>query len=100
MHQHNRREMKIVESFDKHSILLLLPIFFTKNGSNLTEENKKQEPERQHYTMSLRKYQNQYPKSRSFQIKTNFTKRMILKNPGISQKYTQKAGCTLKRYPK
>ena len=29
-----------IESFDKHSILLLLPFFFYKNRLNLTEENK------------------------------------------------------------
>ena len=51
--------MRTVESFDKHCILLLLPFFST---GNLTEENKKQEPFRQHSTMSLIKYQNQYPK--------------------------------------
>ena len=54
--------MKTVESFDKHSILLLLSFFFYKNGLNLTEENKKQEPCRQHSTMSSIKYQNQFPK--------------------------------------
>ena len=36
LHKHNRTEMKTVESFDKHSILLLLPFFF-----RCTEENKK-----------------------------------------------------------
>ena len=45
--------MKTIESFDKHSILLLLPLFY-KNRLNLTEEKKG--------TISLIKYQNQYPK--------------------------------------
>ena len=66
---------------------------------NLTEENKKQEPERQHSEISLSKYQNQYPKSGSFQIKTNLTKNDT-QNPGISQKDTPKSGSTLKKYPK
>ena len=52
-------EMKTVESFEKHSILLLLSFFSYKNRLNLTEENKKQEPCRQHSTMSLIKYQSQ-----------------------------------------
>ena len=47
----NRIEMKTVESFDKHSIILLLPFFFYKNRLNLTEENEKQEPCRQHSEM-------------------------------------------------
>ena len=50
--------MITVESFDKRSILLLLPFFSTRIG----EENKKQEPCRQHSTMSFIKYQNQYQK--------------------------------------
>ena len=50
--------MRTVESFDKHSIFLLLPFFSTRIG----EENKKQEPCRQHSTMSLIKYQYQYQK--------------------------------------
>ena len=69
-----------------------MSIFFTRIGLSLTEENKKQEPERQHSTMSLSKYQNQYPKSGSFQIKTNFTKKMIPKDGIIWNKP--------KRYPK
>ena len=32
LHKHNRIEMKIVESFDKHPILLLLLLFFTRIG--------------------------------------------------------------------
>ena len=43
--------MKTVESFDKHYSFIIL-----------TEENEKQEPCRQHSTLSLIKYPNQYPK--------------------------------------
>ena len=50
--------MRTVESFDKHSILSLLPFFSTRIG----EENKKQEPCSQRSTMSFIKYQNQYQK--------------------------------------
>ena len=46
--------LKTVESFDKHSILLLLPFFFTRIRLNLTEEKRNK--------ISLIKYQNQYPK--------------------------------------
>ena len=60
LHKHDKTEMTTVESFEKHSTLLLLPFFFTR--INLTEETKKQEPCREHSTMSLIKYQNQYPK--------------------------------------
>ena len=45
--------MKTVESFDKDCTLLLLSFFPTRIGINLTEENKKQDPCRQHSTMSL-----------------------------------------------
>ena len=56
----------------------------------------KQELCRQHSTMSLIKYQNRYPKSGLFLKKSNFTKKMIPKNPGIAQKGTQKSGSTPK----
>ena len=79
MHKHNRTEMRTVESFDKHSVLL--PFFWL----NLTEENKKQEHCRQHSGMSLIKYQNQYPKIW-----------IILKEI----KLYPKSGNSLKRYPK
>ena len=82
--------MKTVESFDKHSILVLLPFFFYKNRLNLTEQNKKQEPYRQHSTMSLIEYQNQYPK-------IWIIPKEIREHP---KKRTQKSGSTLERYPK
>ena len=89
LHKHNRTEMKTAESFDKHTILLLLP-FLHKNRLNLTEENKKQEPCRQHSTMSLIKYRSQYPKIW-----------IILKRNQILPKNdTQKSGNSPKRHPK
>ena len=78
--------MKTVESFDKHSVAIL----FYKNMLNLTEENKKQEPCRQDSTMSLIKYQNQYPKIW-----------IIPKEIKFYEKYdTQKFWKSPKRYPK
>ena len=53
--------MRTVESFDKH-YSFIIAILFYNNRLNLTEENKKQEPCRQHYTMSFIKYQNQHQK--------------------------------------
>ena len=53
--------MKIVESFYKHYHFIIAIIFY-KNRLTLTEENKKQEPERQYSTVLLIRYQNQYPK--------------------------------------
>ena len=57
---------------------------------NLTEENKKQEPCRQHSTMSLIKYQNQYPKIYIIPNEIKF----YYKND------TQKSGNSPKRFPK
>ena len=54
--------MKTAESFEKH-YSFIIAILFYKNTSNLTEQNKKPEPCKQHSTMSFKvKYQNQYPK--------------------------------------
>ena len=79
--------MRTVESFDKHSILLLLPFFSARIH---TEENKKQEPCRQHSTMSLIKYQNQY-------LKIWIILKAII---FYQKKYTQKSANSPKRYPK
>ena len=61
-----------------------------KNRLNLTEENKKQEPCRQHSAMSLIKYQNQYLKNLD-----NFLK--ILKNQILPNNDTQKSGSNLQK---
>ena len=50
--------MRTVESFDKH-YSFIIAILFYKNRLSLTEENKKQEPCRQHSAMSSIKTQNQ-----------------------------------------
>ena len=88
--------MKIVESFEKH-YSLTLAILFQKNRVDLTEENRKQKPCRQHSTMPLLEYQNQYPKIWIIpkQI-TCHQKEMIPKNLGIVQKGTRKSRSTLK----
>ena len=57
---------------------------------NLTEENKKQEPCRQHSTVSLIKYQNQYPKVWIIPKEIRF----------YQKNDTQKSGRSPKRYPK
>ena len=73
---------------------------FYKKRLNLTEENKKQEPCRQHSTVSLIKYQNQCPKIWIIPKEIKFYQKMILENPGIAQKGTQKSGSTPKRIPR
>ena len=93
-------QMKTVESFDKHSTLLLLSFFllpYTRIGINLTEENKKQEPYRQRSTMSLINIKINTKKSGLFLKKSNFTKRMTPKNPGDD---TQKSGINPEKVPK
>ena len=96
--------MKTVESFDKHYCFIIATLF-CKNRINLTEENKKQEPCRQHSTMSLLKYQNQYPKIWNILEKSNFTKNMIPKK-GYSKiwehpiKVPKNPRANQKKYPK
>ena len=63
---------------------------FYNNKLNLTEENKKQEPCRQHSTMSLIKYQNQYPKIWIIPKEIKF----------YQKNDTQNSGNSPKRYPK
>ena len=85
MHKQNRTEMRTVESLDKHYSFIIATLFY-KNRLNLTEENKKQEPRRQHSTMSLIKYQNQYQKIWIILKEIKFYQKMTLKNPGIAKK--------------
>ena len=77
----------------------------------MTEENKKQEPYRQHSAMLLIKYQNQYPKIWIILYEIKFYQKKLIpknqrkpkvipKNPGIAQKGTQKSGSKPKKVPK
>ena len=97
LHKHNRIEVKIVESFKKHSILLLLPFFFTRIGQIWLKKIRNRSP-----TGSIRqliiKYPNQCPKIWVIPKQINFTKKMIHKNPGTIQKDTQNPGARPKKY--
>ena len=93
--EHKRTEMRTVESFVKTHYSFIIAILSYKSRLNVTEENKKQEPTRQHSTMSSIKYQISTQKSGLFLKKSNFTKKnytqkwgkspkIMAKNPGIA----------------
>ena len=97
MHGHDRTEMKTVESFENHSILLL-PFCFTRT---LTEENKKPEPCRQHFTMSFKiKYQNQYPETWIIPKEIKLYQKKIPQNLGIAEEGTPKSKAPPEKVPK
>ena len=78
-----------------NTLFFIIAILFYKNRLHLTEENKKQEPYRQYSTMSLTKYQNQYPKSGIF-LKNQILPKNDTQNRGIAQRGTKKSGNTPK----
>ena len=80
----------------------IIAILFYKNRLSLTEENKKQEPCRQHSTMSLIEISKPIPKNLDYSWRNQILpKKNDTQNSGNSQKMIPKnPGATQKKYPK